>query len=122
MDYKKMASGSITATIGFILSPLSWWNDAFVNIPIAYACANIAALINKKAFLGTFVIAYWATNIAGFALLHKGIEKMRGKERVPVPYSFANLGRDIAWTLVYTLAMVFLVRRGIVRPFGDYLK
>jgi hypothetical protein len=33
---KKKIVGAVVAALGFVLSPLSWWNDLFVNIPIAY--------------------------------------------------------------------------------------
>lgn len=121
MDYKKAVSGSIMATIGFLLSPLSWWNDAFVNIPIAYVCANIAALLDKKAFLGTLIIAYWLTNIAGLVLLHKGIEEMRGKTSILRSYSPRDFGRDLILTLIYTFTVIALVRIGVLKPLGDYL-
>jgi hypothetical protein len=31
--------GGILVTLGFLLSPVSWWNDIFVNIPLAYIFA-----------------------------------------------------------------------------------
>jgi len=121
MDYKKAISGSAMATVGFLLSPLSWWNDAFVNIPIAYVCANIVAVLDKKVFLGTLIIAYWLTNIAGLVLLHKGIEKMRGKTNALQSYSLKSFARDLILTLIYTFAVIALVRIGILKPIGDYL-
>ena len=36
MSLGRKIKGGVVAMIGFLLSPLSWWNDAFVNIPIAY--------------------------------------------------------------------------------------
>jgi len=30
--------------VGWILSPLTFWNDAVVNIPITYLCASVVAL------------------------------------------------------------------------------
>lgn len=40
----------ILGIIGYILSPLSWWNDAIVNIPIAIVVGTIFSLIDEKFF------------------------------------------------------------------------
>ena len=58
--------------IGFILSPLSWWNDAFVNIPISVA---LGALISRLLGLPTDIsiaAVYAATNIIGMIMLLAG--------------------------------------------------
>ncbi len=58
--------------IGFILSPLSWWNDAFVNIPISVA---LGALISRLLGLPTDIsvaAVYAATNIIGMIMLLVG--------------------------------------------------
>ena len=67
----KKIKGGILATIGFILSPLSWWNDLFVNIPIAYVFGFLFGLISKSLFLPFMIIGYWITNILGVILMHK---------------------------------------------------
>lgn len=62
----------ITFTIGYLLSPLSWWNDLFINIPIAYAFALIAKIVSHNLFQPIFILAYVATNIAGMILMDIG--------------------------------------------------
>ena len=37
MSWKRKAYGGLLGFIGFLLSPLSWWNDLFVNVPLAVA-------------------------------------------------------------------------------------
>jgi len=35
MAWKRKVTGGILGLVGFMLSPLSWWNDLFVNVPLA---------------------------------------------------------------------------------------
>ena len=35
MPVKRKIYGGFLSVLGFMLSPLSWWNDAFVNLPLA---------------------------------------------------------------------------------------
>ncbi|MBI5665247.1 MAG: hypothetical protein HZC49_09245 [Nitrospirae bacterium] len=70
------------ATIGYMLSPLSWWNDLYLNIPLAYLGAWLASLFYKPAFLTAFIAAYWITNVAGLVIMHKGIKKAAGKQMI----------------------------------------
>jgi hypothetical protein len=50
--------GGILVTIGFLFSPLSWWNDLFVNVPLAAAFAWIFAALCRPAFEPALVIGY----------------------------------------------------------------
>jgi len=54
--------------IGYMLSPFSPWNDAFVNIPIAGAVAGAAALLGGD-WRAWFVIGYVASNALGVLLM-----------------------------------------------------
>ena len=95
---------SLLALLGFILSPLSWWNDLFVNVPLAYALSYPFSLINPSFFLPAFVIAYWVSNLVGFLLIHysvRGLSQSQKKTGAP--------GRMIVITLFYTLLIVILV-------------
>jgi hypothetical protein len=116
---KRKVSGGILAFIGFMLSPLSWWNDAFVNLPLAYVFACVVAWFHPRAFAASLVLGYWLTNVLGFVLLHKGGAKiLTDKDK---PYSWKSLARDVAVSLLYTLFIVFLVQRGILQPVENYL-
>jgi hypothetical protein len=122
MKYQRKISGGIVVTIGYILSPLSWWNDLFVNIPIAYAFGWLASLISKSAFLPVFIVSYWLTNIAGLIMLHKGIQRMAAKEDGKTTYSAKGLMRDIVLSLIYTGVIIILVKLGMLKPAESYLK
>jgi hypothetical protein len=114
MAWKRKATGGVLAFIGYILSPLSWWNDAFVNIPLALAFAWVVALFYKPAFEASWVLGYWLTNIIGMVMMQKGAEKMLRKE--DRKYSWRDSVRDIGISLVYTGIIVLLLKLGIVKP------
>ena len=42
----------------FLLSPLSWWNDLFVNVPLALAFAWVVSWFWPTAFTASFVLGY----------------------------------------------------------------
>src|SRR5437763_11778691 len=100
MAWKRKVSGSVLAVVGFMLSPLSWWNDLFVNVPLALAFAWVVSLLYKPAFEISLIIGYWLTNVLGFVLMHKGAQKMLTEK--PGGYSRRDLLRDLAISLLYT--------------------
>ena len=108
--------GSILGTIGFLLSPLSWWNDLFINFPIAYALACLVNFICKGLFLSSFIIFYWLTNVAGFMLLQKGMEKMSRDSIRKKKYSGKDFLRDMLLSITYTLLILIFVKLGIIKP------
>lgn len=77
---KRYALNSILATVGYILSPLSWWNDMVVNVPLAYVFSIPFTLLNNQLFLPAFIVGYWLTNVLGFVLLHKGVVGLVSKK------------------------------------------
>src|SRR4051812_14685447 len=120
MTWKQKAHGGILGVIGFMLSPLSWWNDAFVNLPLAIAFGWLISLVYKPAFPTGVVIGYWLTNVAGFVLMHKGGAKIVGKE--DKRYSKHDLLRDVGISLAYTALIVVLIKLKVLQPFADYFQ
>src|SRR5512137_2397208 len=107
MAWKRKVTGGILAIIGFMLSPLSWWNDLFVNVPLALVFAWLVSWFYKPAFTASLVIGYWLTNVLGFILMHKGAEQMVSGN--PRRYSRRDLLRDVGVSLLYTGLIVALV-------------
>lgn len=101
--------------IGFILSPLSWWNDAFVNIPIAYVIAIPFGMISKSLFVPAMVISYWLTNIVGLLLLHAGVRRMADGKLPPMKWKGAVIA-----SLIYTAAIATLALSGWIRTPWEY--
>jgi hypothetical protein len=119
MPSKRKVAGGVLAFVGFMLSPLSWWNDLFVNIPLALVFAWVVSAFYKPAFESALVFGYWLTNVAGFVLMHKGAQKMLSEE--DKKYSWRALARDIGISLLYTAIIVALVKVGVLKPIAGYL-
>jgi hypothetical protein len=118
MAWKRKGQGGLLAFIGFMLSPLSWWNDAFVNLPLAIGFGWLAARFHKPIFEPAIVVGYWLTNVLGFVLMHKGAQQIltEGERR----YTRRDLVRDVGVSLAYTLLIVLLLRQGILQPLQNY--
>ena len=120
MSWKRRAGGSALATLGFLLSPLSWWNDLFVNVPLALGFAWLVGWVWRPAFEPAIVVGYWLTNVVGFILLHKGAQLALAKG-IPLPYTRKALLRDLAISLLYTALIVVLIKLKVLQPVTDYL-
>lgn len=120
MKRKHWLQGGLLGFIGFMLSPLSWWNDAFINIPLAAGFGWIVGAVYKPAFQPAVVFAYWLTNLAGLVLMHKGAEKIvRGEQSRR--YTRRDLLRDVSISLAYTVVIVLLLKSKVLQPVQDYL-
>ena len=120
MAWKQKFSGGLLAGIGFMLSPLSWWNDLVVNLPLALAFAWVASFFYKPAFETCVIIGYWLTNILGLVLMQKGAQKMLSNEQRK--YSRRDLLRDFAISLLYTGLILLLLKFGVLKPIENYFK
>jgi len=117
---KRKVAGGTLAFIGYMLSPLSWWNDLFVNWPLALVCAWVVSWFYKPAFTASLILAYWLTNVLGFVLMQKGGAKIISEE--DKPYSRKCLIRDLAISLLYTVLIVALVKMGVIGPIQDTVR
>jgi hypothetical protein len=120
MAWKRKVTGGVLAMVGFMLSPLSWWNDLFVNVPLALAFAWLVSWCYKPAFAASLVAGYWLTNVVGFILMHKGAQQMMSEE--PERYSRRDLLRDVGISLLYTVLIVVLVKCGVLKPIEGYFE
>lgn len=69
MNVKRLLNNILFFT-GWLLSPLTVWNDAIINIPIAYVCASMLHKALPLDFSFLVILFYWGTNIAGILLLY----------------------------------------------------
>ncbi|HXS67236.1 MAG TPA: hypothetical protein VN761_00235 [Candidatus Polarisedimenticolia bacterium] len=125
MAWKRKITGGILGFIGFMLSPLSWWNDAVVNLPLALAFAWLVGLVYRPvaqtgsaAFDAAVILGYWLTNIAGFILMHKGAQQAFSKEEKKS--SRRELVKDFAVSIAYTALIVILIKLGVLKPIQGY--
>jgi hypothetical protein len=123
MELKRKITGSALAVMGFMLSPLSWWNDAVVNLPLALAFAWLVSALclpawKQAVFDVALVVGYWLTNVLGFVLMHKGANQILAREGQPTA-KFA-LKKDLLVSLGYTVLIVALIKFGVLKPIEGY--
>lgn len=109
INFFQKAGYGVVAVVGFLLSPVSWWNDALVNIPLAYLFSWPFSIIHKNLFLPSFILGYLLTNILGFILMHKGLQGFLEKK------SRREIKKDILVSLLYTSLILILVLLGIIK-------
>jgi len=112
--------GGLIASVGFLLSPLSWWNDLVINVPLALGFAWLVSLAWPDAFTAAFVAGYWMTNLIGLILLRRGTSELMSAR--PAAFSRRELLKDFAVALVYTVIILLLVREKILQPLQYYLR
>jgi hypothetical protein len=110
--------GGIVAFVGWLLSPLSWWNDAFVNLPLSWLFASAVSLISHRLFLPAMVAGYWLTNIAGILMMARGTADA-------VSARSQNRKRQLVLSLLaatgYTALMILLAWFGVLKPLHTLL-
>lgn len=119
MGWKHRIQGGALGVIGFLLSPLSWWNDLFINVPLAVGFGWLVSLVQRSWFEPAVIMGYWLTNIIGLVLLQKGIQRAASAE-LPFKYSWKNFAKDLVISLLYTLLILVLVKLKVVQPISDY--
>ena len=117
---KRKMKGGILAIIGYLLSPVSWWNDIFINLPLAYIFGFIFGLISRKLFLPFMILGYWITNIIGFILMHYGVVDLISKEKKK--YTKKELVKDLIVSIIYTLIVLLLIRIGWIKFPLNYMQ
>ncbi|MEM9771192.1 MAG: hypothetical protein AAF889_06285 [Cyanobacteria bacterium P01_D01_bin.73] len=104
----RWARGGFWTGLGYMLSPLSWWNDVFFNLPIAYAFGYAVSWLSEGWFIPGTVVGYWLSNVIGIVMMQVGITDVaRGDHQ-------RNLKRDILWGVIgstlYSVIIVLLAR------------
>jgi hypothetical protein len=119
MVWKHRVTGGTIAFIGFMLSPLSWWNDLVVNVPLAVGFAWLVSAFYPPCFRAAVIVGYWLTNILGFWLMHKGARRAFLDQGTP--YTRRSLVRDLITASAYTVLILVLIRLHILQPLSEYL-
>lgn len=111
--------------LGFMLSPLSWWNDAFVNLPLALAFAWLVSSVCAQSWRETVfnvavIVGYWLTNVLGFVLLHTGARRLLTNADSQTASKGLQLKKDLLVSLAYTVLIVILIKLGVLKPIEGY--
>jgi len=103
---------------GWLLSPFTWWNDTFVNIPISYLTANLLFYLLHLPFKWLVICSYWFTNILGIIFMAYG-----GQDIIRTSKNKMRTGMIMAATLViYSAVIIYLNNKGKLLPLGAYFK
>jgi hypothetical protein len=96
--------------IGWLLSPLCWWNDLLINFPLALGFARLVSLLHPAWLLPALVGGYWLTNMAGLLLMQNGAMALLPRERRP------HRTRELLWGVLssslLTVGVVGAVKLG----------
>jgi hypothetical protein len=69
---KQNLRGGLLVGIGYMLSPLSWWNDVFFNLPIAIAVGYAISWLHPSWFVPGTLAGYWLSNVVGMVMMQFG--------------------------------------------------
>jgi len=109
--WRKLPALALVA-LGWLLSPLCWWNDLLINLPIALGFAKVVSLLNPAWLLPALVSGYWLSNMAGVLLMQNGALALMPQERRP------QGSRELLWgfltSSLYTAAIFLAVKLGWV--------
>ncbi|MDH5570579.1 MAG: hypothetical protein OEY89_02370 [Gammaproteobacteria bacterium] len=114
---KRKFTGAALVTIGFILSPLSWWNDLVINVPLAYLFSYPFSLLDEQLFLPGFILGYWLSNLLGFLMLHWG-----GKRLLQPNPNTISIRRSLVISMIYSIIVITLVLLNWLSPPTEMLE
>jgi len=99
--------------IGWLLSPLCWWNDLVINLPLAWGFARVLHLWHAEWFSAGLVIGYWLSNVLGVVLMQCGaLTVFQGEEGEQTRRR--DLLISLATSTLYTAAIMLLVKTGLL--------
>lgn len=105
--------------VGYLLSPLCWWNDLVINLPLALGFGYCVSRPFPDALVPLTGLGYWLTNVAGFVLMQQGaVTALRNKGERSPSHSLRN---GLITSTVYTVAIVVLVQFHIIEM-PDFLQ
>lgn len=102
--------GSLLLIIGYLLSPLCWWNDLFFNLPVAYFFGFICSLLSPNLLVPCSIVGYWLSNVAGILLMQVGtvdVFQKQTKERSFKKDLFTGLASSTVYTFIIMALMQF---------------
>lgn len=109
--------GGFLLVLGYMLSPLSWWNDLFFNLPFAYGFGYLASWFSPQLFLPSAIAGYWLSNVAGILLMQFGLVEVLQAEA-----KTRNLKRELLTGILsstaYTLVILGLIHFHILETPG----
>lgn len=94
--------GGVLFAVGWLLSPLCWWNDLIFNLPVAYGFGYLCSRISPSWLVPGAIVGYWFSNLIGILMMQVGaVEVLQNQER--------NLKKDLLWGVVSSSAFTVIV-------------
>ncbi len=110
--FKKLRGGFLMV-LGYLLSPLCWWNDLVFNLPVAYGFGYLCSLIFPSFLVPGAIAGYWLSNVVGILLMQAGLLDVVQKEAQE-----RNVKKElligVVSSTVYTIAIVLLLQLKIL--------
>ena len=98
--------------MGWVLSPFTFWNDAFVNIPISYLCASLVIRLAPVKFLLLVLIFYWLSNGLGLVMMYISgkhiVEAGKGRRE--------GISKLILTVIIYSTVLILLDKLVVLKP------
>ena len=113
MNIWKKLRGGFLLVLGYLLSPLCWWNDLLFNLPIAYFFGYLCSLLSPKLLFPCTILGYWLSNIIGILLIQYGSVDMFQQENKERNFK-KELFNSLASSTAYTLVIVLLIQLKII--------
>lgn len=107
--WTKVRGGALFA-IGFLLSPLCWWNDLIFNLPVAYGFGYLCSLFASNWLIPGTVVGYWLSNVIGVLLMQAGVLEIAQGKRTEQRNFKQELLTGVASSTLYTLVIVVLLQ------------
>lgn len=108
----KKLSKALLFFIGWVLSPFTWWNDAFVNIPLSYLLANLLFVLTRLSFKWLVIGSYWFTNALGIILMYFGGKHLILSSKNKIKAA----GLMAIFLILYSAFMLYLDKHGKLIP------
>ncbi|HEY9818022.1 MAG TPA: hypothetical protein V6D20_19765 [Candidatus Obscuribacterales bacterium] len=100
--------GGTLVVVGYLLSPLCWWNDLVINLPLALGFGYLFSRPWPDALVPMTGVGYWLTNVIGFVLMQQGAATALQKDRQGS--KSRSLRNGLITSTVYTVAIVVLIQ------------
>lgn len=111
--------GGTLMVVGYLLSPLCWWNDLIINLPLALGFGYLASRPFPDALVPMTGVGYWLTNVVGFVLMQQGAVTALQKDGAESKGQ--SLRNGLITSTVYTVAIVVLIQFHILE-LPDFLQ
>lgn len=108
----KIKNGSLVV-LGYLLSPLCWWNDLIFNLPIAYGFGKLIAWFHADFFLPAAMVGYWLSNVVGILLMQFGVKEFVNGENREIDRA-KEWRNGLISSTVYTLVILALIHFQVV--------